>query len=538
MSRRRRKGPIRTHLSVRVGLDGEEAFVVNIPTEPGMEAGDATGAARDLVLRWGRRVEHAHRHGLLKEVRREFPHLSATEVVKLATTRVRLTDLDLALLYPIPQTSLQQLQEDETEEDRLHIPTNPVMQAALKGIYSGGRRKEHHCWAPDDYGRPYCNYKTDDGTITLFFEGEPRAEETVATLWKATVEQLSVETADVLLILMDQISRLANPATDFARMRVDQIDGYRGVSVRRGSARNLHQDFAESVEALARLRLRMVWKDYQGKGQVITFGDNLPDRLLDITDITFRDDKRTRLAFQFRCGQALAHFLDRKGLRWVGYYSRSLLQLNPVQDAFAKKMGAYAILIGTIQCKKGRELRVTPATLLDFAGEQPDCRNPRRTVDRLVEGQKRLEECYLLVPNGTTWDRPPGTSFEEWLVAPQTVTLNDDLWRLNRAAERAKLPSPRRKRARPTPNLPPGQLVLPLGEMPPPSSAQQLVEEPDLLRKFRLYYNLHQDELARALGIARKTLSTYENERRKLPLDVARQVLEVWTRKHRATVVA
>lgn len=536
MIRQRRNGPVRAYIPVRVGLDGEETFVVNIPKEPGMEAGDAARAARDLVLRWGRRVEYAHRHGLLEEVRREFPHLPAAEVVSLAATRVRLTDLALARLYPIPDATLQQLHEEDAREDRLHIPTNPVMQAALKGIYSGGKRKEHHWWAPDDYGRPYCNYKTDDGTITLFFEGAPRAEETVATLWRATVEQLSVETADVLLILMDQISRLANPRTDFARMRVDQIDGYRGVSVRRGSARNLHQDFAESVKALASLRLRMVWKDYQGKGQVVTFGDNLPDHLLDITDITFRDDRRTWLAFQFRCGQALAHFLDRNGLRWVGYYSRSLLQLNPVQDAFAKKMGAYAILIGTIQSKKGRELRVAPATLLDFAGEQPDYRNPRRTVDRLVEGQKRLEECDLLVPNGTTWDRLPGTSFEEWLVAPQTVALNDDLWRLNMAPERARLPSPRRKRARPTPSLPAGQLVLPLGEMPPPSTAQQLVDDPGLLRKFRLYYNIHQDELARALGIARKTLSMYENERRRLPLDVAGQMLEVWTRKHRSTV--
>jgi len=52
-----------------------------------------------------------------------------------------------------------------------------------------------------------------------------------------------------------------------------------------------------------------------------------------------------------RCGQALSHFLNPDGLRWIGYYSRSLLALNPYHEAFTKKLGTYWTMVASLPGK-------------------------------------------------------------------------------------------------------------------------------------------------------------------------------------------
>ena len=277
----------------------------------------------------------------------------------------------------------------------LPIPVNPVMYAALRAIYAGEARER---WRTDIYGRPYYSYRARDGKITIFYElpamgylpwNKPTREITTfqrhfcgprwgfiyAGRLREAVRELSVETADVFLILMAKIARLPDPRRDTACIRLEEIAELRGVKVRRGSSQRLFEDFRREVLRLNNLRLTMAWPDYT-TGKSIAFGGELPDRLLDIVDLEYRRDEKTLTAFRFRCGQALAHFLNPGGLRWVGYYARALLRLSPYHDAFTKKLGTYWIMIGVTAGRKGMYPQASPRTILDFCGVDLNWRNP------------------------------------------------------------------------------------------------------------------------------------------------------------------
>jgi len=59
-----------------------------------------------------------------------------------------------------------------------------------------------------------------------------------------------------------------------------------------------------------------------------------------------------------------------------------------------------------------------------------------------------------------------------------------------------------------------------------PLTIEELRQNPDLIRQFRLDYYFHQGELARALGLTRQTLSKYERRLRPLPADIAAKNFE------------
>ena len=97
-----------------------------------------------------------------------------------------------------------------------------------------------------------------------------------------------------------------------------------------------------------------------------------------------------------RCGQSLSHFLNPDGLRWIGYYSRSLLELSPYHEAFTKKLATYWTMVGIIAGEKGSPARATPNTILDFCGEDINWRNPGHAVDAFFKALDRLLEIGVI----------------------------------------------------------------------------------------------------------------------------------------------
>ena len=418
-----------------------------------------------------------------------------------------------------------------TRERHIPLPISPPIRAALQAFYAGGSKNQ---WTPDSYGRPQYSYQARDGHITLFFEHPPDTVETVGVLWKV-VKDLSVETADIFLILMSQIAKLPNPQLNIARMSLEEIAEYRSVKLRHGSSYLLYEDFKQEVMRLADLRLTMGWQDY--KGGTLFFGKERPDRLLDIVDVEYKRDGKSWTAFGFRCGQALAHFLDPDGLRWIGNYASLLLSLSPYHEALAKKIGTYWTLVGTIAGKGGMQPHATIRSILEFCGEEPNMEKPGRTVEAIIEAHERLREVGVLeeIPDFEPPSRQRGF-FQEWLDEPRTVKLAESLWKLNQPSDRNRtLPAssnqaPVRRnesnlRVLPAPSSK-ASMVLEV-----PAGFNELCETPSRIQQFRNEYHLHQAELAQALGISRETLSRYERGVRKLPEDIARKVLELWENK-------
>jgi len=416
-----------------------------------------------------------------------------------------------------------------TDRGELPVPTNPVIMATLRAIYAGGSRER---WRSDSYGRPYFRHEARDGRIALFFDSPPDFKSRFHPYYIATprmdfvysgklrqiVSGLSVETADVFLILMSRIAGLSNPVNGVARISLEEIAKLRGVTLRRGRSRTLFEDFRQEVLRLADMRLTMSWKDYRGGGTV-SLGRERPDRLLDILDMEHEKDGRTWTAFRFRCGQALSHFLEPEGLRWIGYYSRALLRLNPYTDAFTKKLGTYWIMLGIIAGKKGQQPAATPRTILDFCGEAFHGQAPGRTVDAFIRAHERLADIGVLefLPVLEPPDRGRGY-FMEWLDRPLTVRLSDRLWRIRETPRTRFTPKRRRKREAP---------------VFAPSTARELQANPVLIRQLRAERRLRQDELAGTLGVTRQTLSGYERGLRPLPEDKAIALLDFWQRSTR-----
>ena len=415
------------------------------------------------------------------------------------------------------------------DRGELAVPTNPVIMAALRAIYAGGPKNR---WKSDSYGRPYYRHAARDGSVSLFFDSPPDFKSRFHPYYIATprmdfvyagkirqiVSGLSVETADVFLILMSRIAGLHDPVNGVARIGLEEIARLRGVNLRHGRSRTLFEDFRQEVLRLADMRLTLLWKDYRGGGTV-SLGRERPDRLLDLLDMEHERDGRTWTAFRFRCGQALSHFLDPEGLRWIGYYSRALLRLNPYTDAFTKKLGTYWIMLGIIAGKKGQQPAATPKTILDFCGEAVHGQAPGRTVDAFIRAHERLADIGVLesLPVLEPPDRGRGY-FGEWLDRPLTVRLSDRLWRIRKATRTGF--SPKRRRKREAPAL-------------EPSTARELQANPALIRQLRAERRMRQDELAGSLGVTRQTLSGYERGLRPLPEDKAIVLLDLWQRGER-----
>lgn len=425
------------------------------------------------------------------------------------------------------------VKKSSSYQEKLAIPISPVFHAALRAIYASAST---NTWISDIYGRPQYQYKSRDGYVNFFCETPPslkniayprklyaipRQRFIYAGSLRKTIQGISVETADVFLILMTQIAGLGDPARDIAKISLEEIAMFRGVRVRHGSARILYEELKREVLNLADLRLKMVWRNYRDGG-FIYFGKERSDRLLDIVDVEYKKDRKTWANFHFRCGQALSHFLKPNGLRWIGYYSSSLLKLSPYHEAFTKKLGTYWIIIGTPAGKKGDQPRATPRTILDFCGENINWRNPGQTVDAFTKSRQKLTE--IGVWEKTPILEPPNRNkgyFINWLDSVLTVKLSENLWRIIDIKEKQNLSSTRKRRVR---RKAYNKAKLPFGM---PETAHELQKAPTVIKQFRAYYFLHQTGLARELGISRQTLSNYERGLHVLPKDKAIKLLQI-----------
>jgi DNA-binding XRE family transcriptional regulator len=418
---------------------------------------------------------------------------------------------------------------------RVSIPISPVIHAALRAIYAGGAKSK---WSADMNGRPLYRYQTRSGNITFYCSPPPdfgsRFHRSIAIYYaprlgfiysgeqRQAVQNLSVETADIFLILMSKIAQLKDPSREIAWITLDEIARLRGVRVRHGSSRNLHDVFKHEVMRLADLRLSMLWKDYRRGGEIIV-GKDRPDRLLDILDIEYKRDGEKWLSFRFRCGQALAHFINPEGMHWLGYYSRYLLHLSPYHEAFTKKLGTYWILVGTIAEKKGSLPKATPKTIIDFCGETINWKHPGSTVDAFIESHQRLVDLGVIqdIPVLEPVMRNKGY-FREWLDLPLTVKLSEEIWRIPGGTKKSSPPlqlgpTAYRKRHRQQSS-----------RASAPKTTQELVADPSLIRRFRAEHYFRQDTLARILCVTRQTLSKYERGLRPLPEVAAGKIIRLW----------
>lgn len=420
--------------------------------------------------------------------------------------------------------------------EKLPFPVSPVIHSALRAIYAGGPKSK---WQADNYGRPFYPYETKAGSITFSCEPPPdysrRFHPTIALYYtprlgfiysgrfRDTVRNLSVESADVFLMLMSYIARLEDPRTGIARITLEEMAAIRDVHIRHGRPQNLYADLKEEVMRLADLRLSMTWKDYQ-TGGAVTFGKERPDRLLDILDVEYRRQDSAWTAFRFRCGQALSHFLNVEGLFWIGYYSKSLLHLSPYHEAFTKKLGTYWTLIGTVAGKKGALPRATPRSILDFCGTSVNWRNPGHTVDAFFKAHERLMELGII---GEDDLREPVNRtrgyMTEWLETPITVKLSEKLWKTAKRIPARKVKGPAQELARRQKEAKEAASV--------PREASTVMENPAILKKLRSRFYLRQEDLASVLGIARQTLSRYERGAQNIPAPCAKKSLAFFQRK-------
>lgn len=438
-------------------------------------------------------------------------------------------------ILPPAQIEESKIKKFKREVKKIPVPISPVIQSALRAIYGGGPK---NLWSADSYGRPFFKYGTRVGDIIFTCAPPPdfgsRFNPAIAMYYtprlgfahsgalRNLIRNLSVETADVFLILMSRIAELKNPRDGIARISLDEMAKLREVRIRHGSSRNLYEDFKQEILRLADLRLTMSWKDYKTGGD-ITFGRERPDRLLDIIDIEYKRGSETWTAFRFRCGQALSHFLDPEGLFWIGYYSKALLHLSPYHEAFTKKLGTYWILIGTISEKKGLLPRATPRTIMDFCGEKIHWRNPGQTVDAFIEAHQRLEDLGVLEEIPIL--EPPARGrgyFNEWLDTVLTVKLSEDLWKIRDSRGKGKLRLSGkgwlRKRRKEKKKI--TQQV--------PKTIQELRADHRVIKRLRTEHAMRQPDLARALGITRQTLSNYERGLRTIPENKALKFLQLW----------
>lgn len=399
--------------------------------------------------------------------------------------------------------------------DALAIPINPLLQASLRSLYSGS------CglWDTGLYGTPCFNYEANDGRIQLFYElpasirnieysrifMNPRLARSgfvAARQYRTNVASLSVETGDVLIILLNAIAKLHDPGRDTAWISLEDIAHQRGVSLRNGSKSRLLDDLRKHVSFIADLRLSMSWRDYK-RGTTTLFGARQADYLLDIVDVEHVRCSQSYTSFGVRSGQALAYFLSRDSVRWIGYYPQAILQLSPYHDGFTKKIGAYWTILGSIAGKRGKLPRATPRKILQFCGSLVKERNPGHTIDSFIKAHERLLKIKALqeVSELEPCARAKGY-FKNWLDTPISVKLSENLWHVRSSSS---VPS-----VFYTPKPLTGSL-----------SPDQFCKHPYQIKDWRQRQGIHQEELARSVGISRQTLSKYERGLQALPRDVA-----------------
>jgi DNA-binding XRE family transcriptional regulator len=213
-----------------------------------------------------------------------------------------------------------------------------------------------------------------------------------------------------------------------------------------------------------------------------------------------------------------------EGLFWIGYYSRSLLHLSPYHEAFTKKLGTYWTLIGTVAGKKGALPRATPRSILDFCGDNVNWRNPGHTVDAFFKAHERLMEIGIIEDDDLQEPISRTRGYmAEWMETPITVKLSEKLWKMAKRVYAKKVKGPVKELIR--------RQKASIESACVPRDASVLMAYPAILKKLRSRFYLRQEDLAKALGITRQTLSRYERGVCEIPAPCAAKSIAFFRRK-------
>ena len=237
------------------------------------------------------------------------------------------------------------------------------------------------------------------------------------------------------MVFLKLLTEASDPCKDI-RVTWRDIAALRGVKLRKGVGDKLRKDLESAVVDLYGLRVSLEYKgrhNGNGKEYTLRIGKDCPESLFNLVDIQLELDGKTWKEFVFRANRALTFFLNQKeNRRWVGYYSRALLQLNPKDPA--KRIGNYWLLHGVTRGKYMEVHKATPRQVLEWCGIKPRKKNRKQTVDLFIGAHELLKRLKVLheVP---LRPKPGKGYFEKWLDTPIQLKLHPDLWEVNRMGD-------------------------------------------------------------------------------------------------------
>lgn len=282
----------------------------------------------------------------------------------------------------------------------------PVMRGFNKTM-NRDKTEKAGAWIPDTHGLIASPYeythrtswgKCGEALITFNFNGPVNKTITTAALWQE-LGSITPETVDVLEILLTHYMRsekVIDPITHqlIARITPKEIASYRGRWGRGGSVSNLHEHLRQEVLRLARIKMTMRWED--NTGEFTIFGNGEPVSLLHHASWKHGKGGKIWTQFDYAPGYPLTYFYS-----WTGRGHKALLRLNPYRYELAKKIGRYLALIGVPQARHGVPAGAKIGTILAFAGEEPENKEPGKMVKQTAKAFNKLLEI------GYLWKVPP-----------------------------------------------------------------------------------------------------------------------------------
>jgi hypothetical protein len=312
------------------------------------------------------------------------------------------------------------LEERGLKVEKFAVPSDPVTWQVIRGL----NRKQD--WVQDEQGELTYTCRGNKGHLILSFNHSPQEEDIDIAIWEY-VKHLSVETVDVFLILLNKIASIwGYKPGDRASITMEKIAQQRGVQHRGGSKKNLHDHLLRDIKLIADLRLTMVWKHLD---ETLTFGKDLPEPLIHITDWEYEGRGRKLKAFRFRPGEPLGHFLFHEKGRLVMYICKRLLDLDPYRDALAKKIGVYLSFLGVSAAGNRSQPTVKVETILNFCGEDPNYKRPKDTVEKVRAAFQKLADIALIpcVPEELEPQDKGRGYINRWLEQVLTIEINPHL---------------------------------------------------------------------------------------------------------------
>ena len=278
----------------------------------------------------------------------------------------------------------------------------PVMRGFNKTI-NRNKTEKAGVWLPDTHGLIASPYeythrtswgKCGEALITFRFNGPVNETTTTAALWRELGE-ITPETVDVLEILLAHYmstEKVMDPITGqwIAQITPKEIADYRGRWGRGGKVSELHERLRQEVLRLARIKLTMRWEDKRS-GEFTVFGDGEPVSLLHHASWKHGKGRKIWTRFDYAPGYPLTYFYN-----WKGRGHKALLRLDPYRYGLAKKIGRYLALVGVPQAKHGVPAGAKIGTILTFAGEEPERKEPNKMIKQTAKAFNKLFEIGYL----------------------------------------------------------------------------------------------------------------------------------------------